>query len=317
MRICSAIALVLVLAAPGCAQPEPAWPTGLDTSLRPDTPADPMTPAPREDPPGVDTPPGAHASQIPPTLAPVEAARIIVLGDSVSAGSGAPTADTYFALVATNDDEAWPDDADHDLETMMGQVPNVLHVAVHNANASSMEQTQLPALSTLLGDTVSGHSIVVMTIGFQDVLTEVLGDDTGIVSAALDHIRNVVRYFRDPVRFPDATSIYLFNVTDPTNGTGLSQGCFLTDSISELPATVESINARYLALGGELGIGVIDAHGYFMGHGFAGTTRAGAYAAEASGPANWFTSCLVPNERGHNELRKLLFEAIDGSYVAH
>jgi hypothetical protein len=54
-----------------------------------------------------------------------------------------------------------------------------------------------------------------------------------------------------------------------------------------------------------------------MGHGFAGAERTDGYASSESSPATWFTSCLVPNERGHNELRKLLFEALDSSYVAH
>ena len=315
VRTCSALVLVLVLAVVGCAEPEPRWPA-LDTSLRPDTPTEPTMPASRDDPPVGDTPPGAHASQIPATLAPVDAARIIVLGDTPSAGGGAPTEDTYPELLSQNDDDAWPDDADHDLETMMGTVPEVLRLAVYNANAATTEQVQLPELSMLLGDTVSGHSIVVMTVGIHDVLTEVLSDDSAIRPAALDHVRNVVRYFRDPVRFPDGASIYLINVTDPTNGTGLSHGCFLTEEISGLPAAIESLNAQYLALGAELGIGIVDAHGYFMGHGFAGTLTGEGYAAGDRSPTSWFSSCVVPDERGHNELRKLLFEAIDGTYVA-
>ena len=28
----------------------------------------------------------------------------------------------------------------------------------------------------------------------------------------------------------------------------------------------------------------------------------------------WFSDCIHPNDRGHHELRRLFFEAIDGTY---
>lgn len=311
------IAAALAYVAPACiAESEPFVPAPLDDSLRPDD-VPPPAERPSSDPivPD-DSPPGAHASRVPAGIRPADAARIIVVGDTTSAGGGAEEALTYFGLLAENDDERWPDGAPLDLETRMGAVPEIVRTAVYNGNARGMEEIQLPQLAMLLGDRVSGHSIVVVTVGIHDAISEVQAGDAALRPETLLHVRTVLRWFQDPVRFPDGTSIYLVNVTDPTNGTGLAQGCFSSRELPSLPPTIAGLNADFFAIGAELGVGVVDAHGYFMGHGFAGRIG-GTYAgAGSTSTSSWFSSCVVPNERGHHELRKLLFEAIDGSYVA-
>jgi hypothetical protein len=36
----------------------------------------------------------------------------------------------------------------------------------------------------------------------------------------------------------------------------------------------------------------------------------------ADDPTKWFSDCIHPDNRGHSELRRLFFEAIDRRYVA-
>jgi len=35
---------------------------------------------------------------------------------------------------------------------------------------------------------------------------------------------------------------------------------------------------------------------------------------DATDPTVWFSDCVHPNDRGHQELRRVFFEAISGTY---
>jgi lysophospholipase L1-like esterase len=209
----------------------------------------------------------------------------------------------------------WPAAASLDLAARFGHAVPVVNVAVGGATTGSMRANQPGMLRTRLSLPVRGHSVVVITIGGNDLqLAIVAGDpEGGTLTSAISNIRQTVQFLQDPANFPDGTSIYVAAVYDPSDGEGFIQGCFFN---LRLPTFVTGLNtwrARYVALGTEMGFGVIDALGHFHGHGhnFMHTDNTYYDRDDATG---WFSDCIHPNDRGHHELRRLFFEAIDGTY---
>jgi hypothetical protein len=75
----------------------------------------------------------------------------------------------------------------------------------------------------------------------------------------------------------------LATVYDPTDGVGQASQCFFGLPVTDFVRVLDAWRDRYMGLGAEERVAIIDALGAF---------------------------------RGHNELRRLFFEAIDGRYIA-
>lgn len=266
---------------------------------------------------GAAAPASDHASYVPPGLAPTAAARLIVLGDSISTGTGASDRATlsYFALLRQNDDTTWADLAAIDLESKLGTAPELVNLAVGGATTSSMVRTQIPALHSRFPAPVVGHSIVVITIGGNDLQGAIVGGNpTGApLTTAIANLRTTIEALQDPVTFPDGTSIYVMDVYDPSDGTGRISGCFFGLTLTEFIPALDVWREQYIALGTELGFAVVDALGHFHGHGKNFAQTDGPYY-DAADPTGWFYDCIHPNDLGHNQVRRLFFEAIDGTY---
>lgn len=270
--------------------------------------------------PAVDagTPVGrGHASMIPAALRPADAARLIVMGDSISAGTGASRRPglAYGGLLGANDAARWPDAAGLDLAARFGHAVPVVNVAVGGATTGSMRADQPGMLRTRLSLPVRGHSVVVITIGGNDLqLAIISGNPEGAtLTTAINNIRQTVQFLQDPANFPDGASIYVSAVYDPSDGEGYIEGCFFN---LRLPTFVTGLNtwrSRYVDLGREMGFGVVDALGHFHGHGHNYAHMDNPFF-DRTDPSGWFSDCIHPNDRGHHELRRLFFEAIDGTY---
>lgn len=284
------------------------------------------------------TSPTRHHSYVPCDLHPTTAARLIVMGDSISAGYGTsdPTGSiypytplAYFGLLDVNDNSVWPTEMTTSLAAEFnvdGGVPTI-NVAVPGATTASMISSpdQRTSLDTKLfgsSSSVSGQTIVVITIGGNDLVAQLESDletasDSNAASNlanAISNIRAVINYFT-PAKFPDGVAIYLANVYDPSGGTGMLTGA-CADSISGgldpnavsdpyIEGILSNWESAYVSLATELNFSIVDAHGGFLTH---GVTATNTY---------FYSDCIHPNNDGHNELRNLFFEAIDlGSYVA-
>lgn len=258
-----------------------------------------------------------HASFVPASVHPADAVRLIVLGDSISTGTGASRRPglAYYGLLGSNEGTRWPDAASVDLSTRFGHEVPVVNVAVGGATTGSMRANQPGTLRTRLSLPVRGHSVVVITIGGNDLQLAIISGDPagGTLTSAINNIRQTVQFLQDPANFPDGTSIYLAAVYDPSDGEGFVQGCFFNLRLPAFITGLDTWRARYIELGREMGFAVIDTLGHFHGHGhnFAHTDNPYYDAAD---PTGWFDDCIHPNDRGHHELRRLFFEAIDGTY---
>lgn len=61
---------------------------------------------------------------------------------------------------------------------------------------------------------------------------------------------------------------------------------------------------------------MVDLHRHFLGHGFHHLDAQNPNHVEDD-PTRWFhNDCIHPNDRGHHEIRRLFYEAVDCDYLA-
>ncbi|MBI5517062.1 MAG: SGNH/GDSL hydrolase family protein [Deltaproteobacteria bacterium] len=313
---------LLLAAAPGCGGTPVTTPNDAGDASPADTaptdsaaPADTNTPADTTAP--ADTGPmvmRGHDSFVPMGQRPMDAARVIVLGDSISAGVGASrTALRYPNQLATNDPSTMAG-MGVDLATRYGHPVTVMNLAMGGATTTTMRQNQLATLRGRLP--LMGHSVVVVTIGGNDLqLAIATGQDptARILTEAVANIRATVAFLQDRANFPDGVSVYLSNVYDPSDGEGFIENCFFNLRLPQFVRALDVWRDRFVALGRELSFSVVDALGHFHGHGHHATEMENQWY-DPRDPTRWFADCIHPNDRGHHELRRLFFEAVDGTY---
>ncbi len=246
-----------------------------------------------------------HTSIEPAAGTPSDAARLIVFGDSISAGQGAPQGRAYFDLLSGSE-----------LATFYGHAVPVVNVAVGGSTTANLA-AQVTNLKSQLPAPVSGHSIIVVTIGGNDVVRSFGTDPAGTpLTNAEQKIRSFIASLQDPAWFPDGTTILLANVYDPSDGVGQAAECLGGFNFSAQTNALPTWAERYAAVARDLGVGVVDALGHFRGHGFHSDDSANPYY-QSSDPTLWFANdCIHPNERGHSELRRLFYEALDCTFLA-
>ncbi len=261
-----------------------------------------------------------HRSVVPDGVRPEAITRLIVMGDSISAGVGARRDEgAYYALLQENAPSLWAGFDAVDLTTRYGHEVPLVNVAVPGATTRTLWRDQVPALREAAGAGFEGHSLVVITIGGNDLTTgfaagaDLEGD---YLDETINFIKNTVEFLQDESVFPGGTSIFLANVYDPGDGVGRARQCFGGLDLSPASEALLVWARRYVDLAYDYNIGVVDALGAFRGHGFYSSDPENVYY-DAADPTLWFDSdCIHPNDRGHHELRRLFFEAIDGVYVA-
>jgi lysophospholipase L1-like esterase len=306
--------LVLVACGGDDASPVDGGPTGDAAAVPPSDGAPTLDTGPGRDS-GIG-PSGDHASYVPPGLTPEAGTRLVVLGDSISAGSGASSdALVYHALLAQNADGPHPTESAADLETLTGGPVQIVDVSQGGATTGSLAR-QVDRVRSMISPPVNGHTVVVLTIGGNDLQGSIVGGNpTGaVLDAAIANLRAMVEFFQSPDNFRDGTSIYVADVYDPSDGVAHVPGCFFGLMLPALVAALDVWRDRYIELGTEMGFAVIDTLGHFHGHGHHHDDATNPFY-DAADPSGWFADCIHPNDRGHHEIRRLFYEAMDPSYV--
>lgn len=231
------------------------------------------------------------------------AERVIVLGDSVGQGEGASQPELSFVhLLVENDDDRWPEETGHDLETYFGELPNLVNAAVGGSTSHSMVQEQLPEIEQRLEPPVTGHSIVLITVGGNDLIAWLVdphGSEDALVDDIVTNVRQTMGFFDDQ-RFPGGVSFIINTVYDPSDGTGQAGSCF---KYERSPEVFDRLRSELIAVGMNEGAAVADTLSHFEGHGIT-----------ADGQALWFADCVHPNNQGHHELRRMIYELVDTTH---
>jgi lysophospholipase L1-like esterase len=259
-------------------------------------------------------------SYIPVGYRPESPQRLIFLGDSITKGDGAsPKSQRYAALLESNVGSSWPDHGEQDLETLFPTINEVIDVSKGGAMTRSLVNSQLPDLYNQLGSSASGETIVVMTIGGNDMQAAIpailfYGDSKAdeAIEDMTANFHTIIDFFDDASRFPDGTFVYIANVYEPTDDEGYWSSCFGGLDISSTMDNLADANQAIRDFAEERSIAMIDMQGHFRGHGYYhDDSSKDAYHEED--PSLWFANdCIHPNNRGHHEIRRLFYAAIDG-----
>lgn len=271
-----------------------------------------------DDTDAVVVPPDPHVdTTIPPGFPPANPVRLVLMGDSITAGVGASkTNREYRELLQSNADRAWPDFTEEDLATRFPSVTEVIDVSRGGATTYDLRNSQLTALAARLGrEPADGETLVVFTIGGNDAQRALnpLEDPEAVIDSTLANMEAIIEGLQDPALFAEAPFIYATNIYEPSDGVGQVDDCFYGINYSAALPQLERYNTELAAMGDDLGFSVVDLRGHFLGHGFHRKNKqSGAY--DADDPTLWFESdCIHPNDRGHHEIRRLFFHAIEGT----
>lgn len=259
--------------------------------------------------------PDVH-TYLPPGYGAADPARVIFLGDSITAGHGA-TDDAlgYVQLMLQNDDASWPDHAADDLESVFPQLSEVVDVSRAGATTDTLLGSQIPRLDDQMTLPASGESLVVMTIGGNDITGLLMSGDedkSEPLQTIQDNLREIVSFFQDPANFPDGAYIYLTNVYDPSDGVGQAAECFYGLDMSHLMEPLAQTNEDSRAMAEELGFAWVDMHGHFLGHGYNADDPTNAYYAGEDWELWFADDCIHPLDAGHHQIRRLFMAAIRG-----
>ena len=268
--------------------------------------------------PGGQADAGTTADAAPPVTANAKIGTYIALGDSISDRGG--VAPFFYDLLLKNDDATYPKWAGKDLTT---RYPGIQYV--HGAIAGSVtgpytDRTAgaAPKLTDQikkLGSAYPGDVLITITIGGNDLndhagdaVTNVDGPDktqlAANLHAALSELTTAGRLGAGKVYIVEA------NIYDASDGKGnwttggprcpqFNTGAKLDTQVFDAwNGVVES------AITATPGDQKLDLRSLFNGHGF-------------NSADNWyFTDCIHPNAKGHNQLRREAWRLVTGESTA-
>jgi lysophospholipase L1-like esterase len=239
----------------------------------------------------------------------------IPLGDSISDLGG--TGPFFYDLLLKNDDTTWPTFQGHDLTT---RFPGVMYD--HRAIAGSITDTYLngplvgPTLKSqidLLGNNYPGDVLVTITIGGNDLnghsLAAIGGTDGPARMEFQQHLADELAELTMPGRLGSGrVYVVLANIYDFTDGQG-DFATVLCGPPDNIGATQDA--AVFSAWNGVMQSAIanvngvfFDMHARFMGHGF-------------DAQDVWYdrVSCIHPNAKGHNEIRRAIWQLVTGETI--
>jgi lysophospholipase L1-like esterase len=260
-------------------------------------------------------------SYIPENYTPENPVRVIYMGDSITDGYGQKSGLPYAELLIENDSDMWPDYDDNDLTSSFPSITEVIDVAVGGAVTNDISSSQLNNVDARLDDVVSGQTIVVMTIGGNDMsgaMLNILATGQTAADSTManmeSNLQKMVDFYHDSARFPDGVNIYFTNVYDPTDDLGYADQCaiFFGLDLSSIWMYFHQANDGFRAFAEANNVSMVDMAGHFYGHGLNhdDETMPNFDTADST---QWFNSdCLHPNDIGHHEIRRLFHAAIEG-----
>lgn len=255
---------------------------------------------------------------------PLPALSLFVnLGDSLGAGYNASAGHSYRALLVQNDDLLYPGYHGKDLRSRFPKI-----VVVDKAKSGATTAGAVSQALSVAGNP-TGATLVVVSAGGNDFNdnTLVMIDPiqvAAIAKKATDNLKKIVDHFANKLAFPGGFVLVMLNVHDPTDGHGtiasrpnLTGFCATILKLGVLagPIVVSNLgilNAAYASFAKTSAVRPVDNHAAFLGHGFHFDDPTSPVYKPAD-PTLWFANdCTHGNDRGHHELRRLIWKALSG-----
>jgi lysophospholipase L1-like esterase len=258
-----------------------------------------------------------------PPLLPQGVTLFINLGDSIAAGYYASSGHSYRALLVKNDDALYPAYAGKDLQSRFPGI-KLSDLSKSGSTTSGLVQQAQNAPGN-----PSGNTLVVISSGGNDFNDDLLAmvdpvKSAAVAQTALANLGKVAARFANKTAYPGQVTVVMLNVHDPTDGTGnvplmagLTGFCTTIQKIGLLvgPIAVANLVSFDQTLAGAAaspGWALVDNHQAFLGHGFHYNDPASPHY-QAADPTLWFhIDCVHGNDRGHHELRRLIWRRLFG-----
>lgn len=230
--------------------------------------------------------------------------KIVFLGDSISAGSGASGTGYYRALLVDQ------------LEAVWGPL-EVANCSVGGAVNANLLGSQIPEcfpgaepLKTLTVFTSGGNDIVSLAFNKMDTAPAKKEVDT-----IAGQLRGAVEALLDPARFPNGSYVAFANVYEFTDGTGVLDACPIGGFVGLSGTWTNGVEVfaylaeQYARVAVDLGADMVFMAEHFCGHGLNNSDPSSPCLAVAGDV--WFANdCIHPNNKGHAALADLFFETI-------
>lgn len=238
---------------------------------------------------------------------------LIGIGDSVTAGFGAPPEHGYFDRLLKNPTDEFSDMQGLCLATVL---PNLTatNIAVSGSNVIEHLELLLPKLETHDAD---AFGIIVLTTGGNDIVHNygrTPPREGAMYGASLEQAVPWIKNFEQRLdqivdgivtRFPGGCRIFLANIYDPTDGVGDAEHAGLPawpdglKIIDAYNATIARCADRYEA------VHLVNIHDEFLGHGIHCVQFWNSHYRPGD-PRYWYFDNLEdPNDRGYDAIRRL------------
>lgn len=243
---------------------------------------------------------------------------VVGLGDSVTAGFGAPKGYSYFDRLLKNPIDEFPDMEGVCLASVFLQMHST-NLAISGSTSSEVAQRQIECMPTNAPDV---FGIVVMTTGGNDLIHNygrTPPREEAMFGATLEEARPWITNFSHRLesttvqiesRFPGGCEIFLANIFDPTDGMGDAERAGLP-AWRESQAVLSAYNTAIAHLAEtDVHVQIVGIHDAFLGHGIHCTQFWNDHF-DWHDPHYWFYFNLEdPNERGYDVIRRLFLNEI-------
>ena len=238
---------------------------------------------------------------------------LVGLGDSVTAGFGAPPPESYFNRLAANPANEFPELREICLRSVF---PNLktLNLSISGTISQEHVDEQLPKLPKADAETLG---LIVMTTGGNDLIHS-YGRNPPIEGAMFgatweqarpwvaNYEKRLDRMFeRIVAAFPGGCRIFIADIYDPTDGVGDIESA----GLPPWPDGERILQAYNQAIRGSASrfpqVRIVPMHDAFLGHGMHCTQRWNRHYRPED-PGYWYyTNLEDPNSRGYDAIRRL------------
>jgi len=238
---------------------------------------------------------------------------LVGVGDSVTAGFGAPPPESYFNRLAANPDDEFTEMKGICLREVFPDL-KTLNLAVSGTISQEHVEEQLPKLEK--ADT-STMGLVVMTTGGNDLIHSYGRNppkEGAMFGATWEQARPWIAKYekrldrlfeRVVAAFPGGCQIFIADIYDPTDGVGDIESAGLPPwpdgetILAAMNAAIRASAARFPQ------VHVVPMHDAFLGHGMHCTQKWNKHYRKDN-PGYWYYDNLEdPNHRGYDAIRRL------------
>ena len=254
-----------------------------------------------------------------PTIKLSKITLLVNLGDSLAAGYYATSGNSYKALLVKNNNLLYPTHAGKDLSTLFPGLKVV------DKSKSGAKTSEILKQAQSVSGNLTGNTLVLISAGgndFNESMATMLFP-LPVAQKATANLKQIATHFANKAKFPGTVTMVMLNIYDPTDGMGnipntggLTGFCKTILKFGLVGGVVITnlalFNQQLAAFASANKVIFADNHKLFLGHGFNYKNPLCKHY-DSKDPSLWFyKDCAHGNNRGHHEIRKLIWGKLGG-----